>query len=45
MQQGIAKASESEATWTGVGLDQIDDNALYALDSYQQLFGLESTRH
>jgi hypothetical protein len=26
--QQLSKASESEAIWMGVGLDQIDDNAL-----------------
>ena len=43
-QQGVAKADESEAIWTGAGLDQIDDDALYALDGYQELLGLDSTR-
>jgi len=35
---------EAEAIWTGVGLDQIDDDALYALHGYQELLDLESTR-
>jgi len=43
-QQGVAKADESEAIWTGAGLDQIDDDALYALDGYQELLDLDSTR-
>ena len=42
--QGVAKVDESEAVWTGAGLDQIDDDALYALDGYQELLDLESTR-
>src|SRR4030095_2976676 len=43
-QQGVAKVDEAEAIWTGAGLDQIDDDALYALDAYQELLDLESTR-
>jgi Phytanoyl-CoA dioxygenase (PhyH) len=43
-QQGVAKVDESEVIWTGAGLDQIDDDALYALDAYQELLDLESTR-
>lgn len=43
-QQGVAKVNESEAIWTGAGLDQIDDDALYGLDGYQKLLDLESTR-
>src|SRR5258707_407 len=43
-QQGIAQANESEAIWTGTGLDQIDDDALYACDAYQDLLELEPTR-
>ena len=43
-QQGIARVNESEAIWTGAGLDQIDDDVLYALDGYQKLLDLESTR-
>src|SRR5678816_1618515 len=43
-QQGVAKADESEAIWTGAALDQIDDDALYALDAYQELLALASTR-
>jgi hypothetical protein len=43
-QQGVAKLDESEPIWTGAGLDQIDDDALYALDGYQELLDLESTR-
>ena len=39
--QGIVKVGESEPIWTGAGLDQIDDNALYALDSYQELLDLK----
>jgi hypothetical protein len=42
--QGVAKVDESEAIWTGAGLDQIDDDALYALDGYQALLDLESTQ-
>lgn len=42
--QGVVRAGESEPIWTSVGLDQIDDNALYALNSYQELLDLESTR-
>jgi len=43
-QQGVAKQDETEAVWTGAELDQIDDDALYALDGYQKLLDLESTR-
>jgi ectoine hydroxylase-related dioxygenase (phytanoyl-CoA dioxygenase family) len=43
-QQGVAKVNEAEAIWTGAGLDQIDDDVLYALDGYQKLLDLESTR-
>ena len=43
--QGIVNPGESDPIWTGSGLDQIDDNALYALDSYQELLDLESSRH
>ena len=43
--QGVVKAGVSEPIWTGAGLDQIDDNALYALDSYQELLDRESSRH
>ena len=42
--QGVVKTGESEPIWTGAGLDQIDDNALYALDSYQELLDRESSR-
>lgn len=31
--QGVVKAGETETLWTGAGLDQIQDDALYALDS------------
>ena len=41
--QGVVKTGESEPIWTGAGLDQIDDNALYALDSYQELLDRESS--
>ncbi len=43
-QQGVATGDESEAIWTGAGLDQIDDDALYVLAGYQELLDLESTR-
>jgi len=43
-QQGVSKQGEAEPIWTGAGLDQIDDDALYALDGYQELLELESTR-
>jgi Phytanoyl-CoA dioxygenase (PhyH) len=42
--QGIVKAGESEPFWTGAKLEDIDDDALYALDSYQELLDLNSTR-
>jgi 1-deoxypentalenic acid 11beta-hydroxylase len=41
--QRVVKTGESEPIWTGAGLDQIDDNALYALDSYQELLDRESS--
>ncbi|MFN8006885.1 MAG: phytanoyl-CoA dioxygenase family protein [Terriglobia bacterium] len=43
-EQGVVKTGESEPVWTGAGLEQIDDNPLYALDSYQELLELESSR-
>ena len=43
-QQGVVKAGVSEPIWTGAGLDQIDDDALYALDSYQELLDRKSSR-
>src|SRR5262245_57765165 len=43
--QGVAKRDASEPLWTGAGLDQIDDDALYALDGYQALLELDSTRN
>lgn len=42
--QGVVRAGESEPIWTGAGLEQVDDNALYALDSYQELLDCESSR-
>lgn len=41
--QGVVKANVSEPIWKGAGLDQIDDSALYALDSYQELLERESS--
>jgi 1-deoxypentalenic acid 11beta-hydroxylase len=41
--QGVVKANVSEPIWKGAGLDQIDDNVLYALDSYQELLDRESS--
>jgi hypothetical protein len=35
--QGVVKAGASEPVWTGVGLDRIDDVALYSLASYETL--------
>src|SRR5579864_5041921 len=35
--QGIVRPGAAEPIWTGVGLDRIDDVALYALSSYQEL--------
>jgi phytanoyl-CoA dioxygenase PhyH len=43
--QGVAKRDASEPLWTGAGLDQINDDTLYALDGYQELLELESTRN
>jgi len=43
--QGIVKSGASEPIWTGAGLDQIDDDGLYVLDSYDALINLETTRH
>ena len=43
-EQGIVRAGASEPIWTGAGLDQIDDDALYALDSYQVLLDRESSQ-
>jgi len=44
-QQGVVQPETSEPLWTGASLEQVDDNALYALDSYQELLGSDSTRH
>ena len=41
----MAKRNASEPLWTGAELDQIDDDALYALDGYQALLELDSTRN
>jgi len=35
--QGIAEAGLSEPVWTGAPLEQIDDTALYGLNSYNEL--------
>jgi len=43
-QQGIVEPGATEAIWTGASLDQIDDDALYALNSYQAFLDLGSTR-
>src|SRR5262245_44716850 len=43
-QQGIAKARESEAIWTGVGIEAIDDRALYGQTSYVELIESQRTR-
>ena len=40
-QQGIVPPGTSEPIWTGAGLEAIDDNGLYNLDSYVEL--IEST--
>ena len=41
-EQGAVKPGVSEPVWTGASFEQIDDNALYALDSHEEL--LESAR-
>src|SRR5262245_15248661 len=43
--QGVAKRDASEPLWTGARLDQINDDALYANDGYQELLELDSTRN
>ena len=35
--QGVVKPGETEPIWTGAGMDQIDDVALYSLASYEAL--------
>jgi 1-deoxypentalenic acid 11beta-hydroxylase len=35
--QGVVKAGASEALWTGVGLEKVDELELYALPSYSEL--------
>lgn len=42
--QGVTRQGETEPFWTGVGLEGIDDNSLYALDSYQSLIESKTTR-
>jgi 1-deoxypentalenic acid 11beta-hydroxylase len=42
--QGIAQAGQSEPIWTGAPLEQIDDVALYGLDSYNVLIESEGMR-
>jgi 1-deoxypentalenic acid 11beta-hydroxylase len=43
-EQGIVKPGCSEPVWTGAPLEQIDDNALYGLDSYNDLIESEEMR-
>src|SRR5579862_3046181 len=35
--QGVVRSDGAEPIWTGAGLDQIDDVALYSLSSYEAL--------
>jgi len=41
--QGIARRGETEPLWTGSGVERIDDNPLYALDSCRNLLQLKTT--
>lgn len=42
--QGIVRSGVSEPIWSGAGLDQLNDDALYALESYQELCQSDSLR-
>ncbi len=42
--QGIAEPGRSEPVWTGAPLEQIDDNALYGLHSYNDLIESDEMR-
>jgi hypothetical protein len=42
--QGIARPGESEPYWTGAGLEAIDDDALYGLNSYADLVESEGMK-
>jgi len=43
-EQGLVKAGVKEPFWSGAGYDRVDDEALYALPSYVDLFERSTTR-
>ena len=42
--QGIARAGQSEPVWTGPPLEQIDDDVLYGLNSYNELIESDAAK-
>jgi hypothetical protein len=42
-EQGVVQSGCIEPVWTGLGLERIDDNALYALKSYSELLESRTT--
>src|SRR5690348_9473475 len=44
LKQGVVKPGVSEPVWTGANLDHINDDELYALDSYVALVSSDRTR-